>query len=178
MLCDRCHKNEATVHLVQIVNGNKKEEHLCQHCAAQEEGLNWNHRAMFGRMGSVFGSMFGDSLFRDIWSEPGFLRSSDACKSCGTTIDTFRQDGKLGCPDCYSAFRDSLRPFFKNSQEGTSHIGKKPGEPAGKVSPADDPKMAELKTKLDALVAEEKYEEAAKVRDEMKKIEGEHHDNG
>ncbi len=178
MLCDRCHKNEATVHIVQIVNGNKKEENLCQHCAAQEESLNWNHHSMFGRMGSMFGSMFGDSLFRDIWSEPGTLSGSQACGSCGTTLDTFREKGKLGCPECYSALRDSLRPFYKNSQEGTTHIGKKPGDDAGKTAPADNPQMAAFQKKLDALIAEEKYEEAAKVRDEMKKLEGEHHDNG
>ena len=29
MLCDHCHKNEATIHMTNIVNNQKTEQHLC-----------------------------------------------------------------------------------------------------------------------------------------------------
>ena len=38
MLCQRCNKTPATVHLTDIVppDGEKRERHLCERCAAEE----------------------------------------------------------------------------------------------------------------------------------------------
>src|SRR6185369_12962167 len=38
MKCDNCNKT-ATVHLTEIKGGKKIEKHLCEQCAAQNEGL-------------------------------------------------------------------------------------------------------------------------------------------
>ena len=38
MKCDNCNKT-ATVHLTEIKHGKKIEKHLCEQCAAQNEGL-------------------------------------------------------------------------------------------------------------------------------------------
>src|SRR2546423_7172491 len=38
MKCDNCN-NPATVHLTEIKHGKKIEKHLCEQCAAQNEGL-------------------------------------------------------------------------------------------------------------------------------------------
>ena len=38
MKCDNCNK-PATVHLTEIKSGKKIEKHLCEQCAAQNEGL-------------------------------------------------------------------------------------------------------------------------------------------
>ena len=39
MLCDECHENEAVVFYTEIINGEKKELHLCEACAAKETGM-------------------------------------------------------------------------------------------------------------------------------------------
>lgn len=36
MLCDKCRKNEANVHVTQIINGVKYEQNLCAQCAARQ----------------------------------------------------------------------------------------------------------------------------------------------
>lgn len=174
MLCEHCHKNEATVHYTEIINGRRTEEHLCQACAAKEHRMEG-----FGGFGmnGFGGSLFGSSLFRNLWSDPLSEVKSIACPECRTTLDTFRKEGKLGCPDCYETFRDSLRPFFKKSQEGTSHVGKTPTDEVKKEEAPESEEVKALKAKLAELIKEEKYEEAAKVRDELKKAEGEKHDN-
>ena len=33
MLCENCKENEATVKYTQIINGDKKEMHLCEECS-------------------------------------------------------------------------------------------------------------------------------------------------
>ena len=35
MLCDHCHKNEATIHMTNIINNQKTEQHLCSACATE-----------------------------------------------------------------------------------------------------------------------------------------------
>lgn len=168
MLCDRCHKREATMHYVQVVNGLRKEEHLCPECAA-EQYQNAGNR--MGGMHSWMNSLFDDSLFRDLWSDPMSALHSMACRSCGTTLDTFQKEGLLGCPDCYETFRENLKPFFRRAQEGIQHEGKAPGMADTGKEEQTSPEIEQLKTKLAALVKEENYEEAARVRDEIKRLE-------
>ena len=36
MLCNICHKNEATVHLTEIIDNQITELHLCEECARQK----------------------------------------------------------------------------------------------------------------------------------------------
>ena len=33
MQCEKCKKNHSTVHVTEVVNGVKREAHLCQNCA-------------------------------------------------------------------------------------------------------------------------------------------------
>lgn len=39
MLCDKCKRRDASVHITQEVNGMKSEHHLCEECARQEMGM-------------------------------------------------------------------------------------------------------------------------------------------
>ena len=36
MHCQICNKNEATIHLTEIVDGMRSEMHICEHCAAEQ----------------------------------------------------------------------------------------------------------------------------------------------
>lgn len=173
MLCEHCHKKEATVHYTEIVNGRRTEEHLCADCAGKAQ-----LGTAMPRMDFFRDSFFGDSFFRDFWDEPVRTLRRLACPTCGTTLDTVREEGRLGCPDCYETFRESLAPFFGKNQEGGSHTGMTPETaapaPAEEKKETADPHAAELREKLAALVKEENYEEAAKVRDELKAWEADH----
>jgi len=170
MLCEHCHKNEATVHYTEIVNGRRTEEHLCADCAGKA-----HIGAAMPRMDFFHDPFFGDSFFRDFWDEPVRTLRRLACPTCGTTLDTVREEGRLGCPDCYDAFRESLAPFFREHSEGV-HQGMTPEAvpKAEEKKETSNPHAAELKEKLATLVKEEKYEEAAKVRDELKAWEAGH----
>ena len=58
MLCEKCQKEEASVHVTKIVNGQKTETHLCQHCAKElgEFGLSID-------LPNLFASLFDYSPF-------------------------------------------------------------------------------------------------------------------
>jgi protein arginine kinase activator len=87
------------------------------------------------------------------------------------TIDEFRQKGRLGCPRCYEAFRHELMPLLQRIHEAQSHTGRLPATMA-EVAPApDDRALSDLRRRLEDAVRGERYEEAARLRDELRRAE-------
>ena len=50
MLCDECHENEAVVFYTEIINGEKKEHHWFEACAAKESGMDHSRIHHFWRI--------------------------------------------------------------------------------------------------------------------------------
>lgn len=93
-----------------------------------------------------------------------------SCPECGKKYEDFKKDGLLGCPGCYEAFREKLRPAFQHMQGAHRYSGDEPKKAEAKE---ESPELKELRNRLSKLVADENYEEAAKVRDEIHKKEQE-----
>lgn len=159
MLCEKCGKNTATTHIRSVVNGVSKEWHLCAGCAA-EEGVGAADNSLSG----MLASMFGDVLAMNPSS--GQIR----CKCCGSTFSDIADKGKAGCPECYKTFYNEFLPYIKRVHGSSKHIGKTPaGITEAPVQKAET--VEELKAKLSKLVNEEKFEEAAKIRDRIREME-------
>lgn len=160
MLCERCKKNNATVFMQQIINGQKTEFHLCGECAAELNGS------------VTFDNMFKD--FIDGFVNMNGLPASDVfshkCPSCGFSFEDFRQFGKLGCADCYSSFRNQLVPLLKNIHGSSRHSGKFPEKAGGKLKIQHE--LENMKLSLKRAIENEEFEEAAKLRDKIREMEG------
>lgn len=93
-----------------------------------------------------------------------------ACETCGMTFSTFREKSLLGCPDCYDAFEGPLSPMLERAHDGaTHHVGKVP-ERAG-ISQQRQVQLARMRKKLDAAVEDEDYELAARLHEQIQKLE-------
>ena len=159
MACQKCKKNPATVHLLDIVKGEKRERHLCNQCA-YEEGVALKPHAPISKIISEFMSHKG-----------GAQEMMDlTCPECGMTFAEFRSHGLLGCPDDYEAFAEPLLPLIANAHEGAEqHIGKIPSRADAAARHQGD--LLRLKHALDHAVEQEDYEAAAKLRDQIKELE-------
>lgn len=179
MLCQNCGKNEANVRYTQIVNGVKKEMNLCEECAAKMGITNLKMN-----MPIHFSNFLGD--FLDDYEEdllPSFMKEqNNVCENCNEEYDNFVKTGLLGCPECYNTFEDRLDKILKNMQGSTEHTGRKPinietkmnntGENVVKKDKKEqtkEDKINELNQQLSLAIKEERYEDAAKIRDEIKK---------
>lgn len=153
MLCEKCKANTANFHLSQVVNGEKRQLDVCAACAAQ-----------MGYLGS--NSIFMDLLF------PGVQPTTHAaCPGCGMTYENYKRVKRLGCGECYTHFSEYIEPIFKKVHGALSHTGK---TPASHVKPVQAPSERDvLRQKLAEAVQKEEYEQAAALRDEIKKKEGE-----
>lgn len=154
MKCDLCEK-EAVVHLTQVVNGEMKEVHLCEeHAIAQ--GIDLNSPI------SITDILMGlNGPQKNIASE-----LSLACPRCGMTREEFRKTGRLGCPDCYKTFMAELTMAIKAMHQSGQHLGKIPAHEG--VQTRMKSKVARLQKDLEAAVAREDFEKAAKLRDQIK----------
>ena len=155
MLCCICKEKEAKVHLTQIVGDKMQKVDLCEECAKQK-GVN-----------DPTGFSLADLLLGLGASQEMEQSSSDVkCAHCGFTQADFKKAGRLGCSECYETFKDGLEGLLKSMHKGTRHVGKVPHALQQSRDLAD--RLKSLQKKLDKAVADEDFEQAALVRDEMK----------
>lgn len=156
MLCDKCKNKEAHVFIERIINGEKEKFSLCTECAAKME-KEMPFSLDLGEFFSDFNPFAGMSM------QPA---SSPVCSVCGMSFDDFENKGRLGCAHCYEDFREQLVPIIKRIHGSQQHTGYVNSE-------ADKKRLAvqELKAKLSEAILNENYEEAARIRDEIKALE-------
>ena len=97
--------------------------------------------------------------------------ATQRCPVCGFTQADFNKAGRLGSSTCYVTFTEALTALLKAMHKGTAHVGKVP-QRAHREGELSD-KMRNLNENLQKAVAEENYETAASLRDQIKQLEGE-----
>ena len=161
MKCDKCNK-QATVHLTEIQGGKQIDKHFCEQCAALNDGLVPKTHAPINELLTNF-----------VLAHSGLTKETvAACEECGMTWAEFRQGGMLGCEHDYAAFEKELTPLLQRAHENaTHHVGKTPLRQSGPRG-AKRVDAAKLRRELAKAVEAEDYERAAKLRDQIKQVEG------
>lgn len=190
MLCQNCGENEANVKYTQIVNGEKKEMILCEDCARKMGIGNFKMNIPIN-----FSNFLGD-FFDDYKSEqllPSFVKEkNNECNNCGELYKEFIKTGLLGCEECYDVFQNRLDPILKNLQGSVKHVGRRPLNIEEKIENKEvnkgvkvesnkeekqtkenkkENELMKLQKDLNKAIEEERYEDAAVIRDEIKKLE-------
>lgn len=179
MICDTCGKQKATVHLTEIINDQVSKLNICEYCAKKK--------------GSQLEQHFGIADLLQGLADPTekgvpVAGSKVKCVSCGMSYDEFKKIGRLGCAQCYDAFRESIAPLLKRIHSAGTHTGKQPknykpedasAAPKAKSSSTPPPETApksaadslQLKQALKKAIDKEDYEEAARIRDQVRQLE-------
>jgi len=162
MLCDICNKNQATVHLTEIIDDQMNELHLCEACA-HKKSIQMEQK--FGLSDLLAGlAEFGEP--QEHTEKIAVLK----CSNCGLTYKEFKRIGRLGCGQCYSSFRVSLAPLLRKIHGSSRHIGKSPYKlTASKANKKVG--IVELQMKLQEAIEKEEFEEAARLRDKIRELE-------
>ena len=164
MLCEKCGKKMATTHLKTIINGISSEINLCSECASKFDDGCFLPNGLEGMLSSFFGDISSDERISTVTK----------CSCCGATFADIAKSGKMGCAECYKIFGERLMPSLQRIHGKTKHIGKTPYGGAGKnnYEITNEMKLDKLRNDLKKAIEEEKYEDAAAIRDEIKKMEG------
>lgn len=159
MICNECKKNPATIHLTEIIEGKITEIHLCEECARKKS--------------EEFQKQFSIADFlSELVDIEGISKESrtPTCNSCGLSYEEFKKRGRLGCKNCYESFKDQLYPLLRKIHGSIHHRGKLPRVKVEKKIPLEE-KIKNLKVFLERAIRIEEYEEAARIRDEIKELE-------
>ncbi|WP_170266977.1 UvrB/UvrC motif-containing protein [Brevifollis gellanilyticus] len=162
--------------LTQIINGQMTTVNLCDACS-KAKGV--TDEAGFGLAEAFLSTNAPESHAAEV-----------VCGACGFTASQLKKIGRMGCPECYTAFRDGLDNLLRAMHKGTRHEGKIPGRapaasavsvseteeapaPAKPKAPKkapSTPSVAKLREQLDAAVRDERYEDAAAIKKEIDRL--------
>lgn len=168
MLCEICRKNKANVHITKIIGGIKHELNICESCTQNivkiDPIIHVKHLSPFTLKNLLGGLM--DNIVDPI---NDYNESKCMCENCKTTYAEIKNTGLVGCSQCYKNLNSMMVPIIKRIQGNIGHSGKIPKRTGGEI--IERKKIAELKDNLKEAVKLEKYEDAARIRDMIKKIE-------
>ena len=162
MICPRCLKREATVHISKNINGKKEEYTVCSQCA-KEMGFFGDSDLIFN-MGDFISGFMGKGITPSLSGEK-------ICPSCGMSLTELSRTSKLGCSNCYEFFDSFLEPVMKKIHGNSRHVGKLPQTADEKFKKQH--LISSLKEDLKAAVVREDFEQAALLRDKIKELEEE-----
>jgi protein arginine kinase activator len=157
MTCQRC-SDEASVHLTETVDGERREVHLCVDCA-RKAGLGPPRKVPILGLDEVIQSL----IVANVGELVGELAEL-ACPDCGMRFMESRALGRLGCPADYSVFSKGLLPLISDQHGSTRHVGK---APRFSRQPADRVRLRRRAELRDAIALED-YERAARLRDQLR----------
>lgn len=163
MMCDECGIRPANIRLTTIVNGEKKERNLCSECLARNQKFKTDFSALAGHLSGLLGAL----------KTGGTEKEEDIpdihCSNCGMTYEKFRKTGMVGCAQCYSDFREPLQTLMSRVHGHTQHVGRTPGGEDSSISIRM--KVERLRRSLTKAIADEEYEAAASLRDQIRALE-------
>ncbi|HPS55755.1 MAG TPA: UvrB/UvrC motif-containing protein [Sedimentisphaerales bacterium] len=160
MQCQICKKNEATIHLTEIIDGVRSETHICQDCAQHQGIVVKSQMPINELLTNLLASQPDDEEIA------GTLGIAKSCPDCGFTLDHFRKEAMLGCPNDYEVFEEELKPLIEKAQDyNSTHCGKVPSKMP--VTKKQKIEFTNLQKELEIAVQKEDYEQAAILRDKI-----------
>ena len=163
MICQICGKSPATMHFTEILDNKMSEINACERCAEEKGLYNAAQKHKFDIADLLAGMV--DTMTSSDEERVGRVQ----CPRCGLLYSGFKETGRLGCAECYSAFQFQLRPLLRRIHGDTRHRGKVPvrdGEGAARSR-----QLQRLHDELQRAVEREQFEHAASIRDEIKRLE-------
>ena len=166
MMCEDCGIRPAKFHLMTIINGDRVERNLCPACMAKHQkqipGID------FSNLAGILNSILENKANPQEQAEQDARYEGLACEQCGMTYAEFQKCGMLGCANCYQAFKTPMTALLQRVHGNTQHAGRVPGGVHSGTSIRLN--IDRLKQKLQRAIADEEYEQAAKLRDAIRAL--------
>lgn len=155
MKCDLCGCDNASYVIKESINGITTINHYCANCVNSKAKVNFFEAY--------------DMPFSHLFTHQSSLNKEKelVCPNCHLSLNALKQTGRFGCSECYQAFESVLPYYLNRMQSGKRHVGKR--KQSDKIQHFDTEKNR-LKHALEVAIKEERYEEAAKLRDEIKAL--------
>ncbi len=172
MQCQECQQRPATFYFQQIINGEKKEVHVCEVCAYEKGYIPATEESY--SLEDLLKGLFHFDTSQQLGTQPiqQTMPKEEQCPKCKMTFTEFQQIGKFGCASCYEAFSQRIEPILRRVHAGnTKHSGKIPKRIGGSIQKKRQ--IEDYRSQLKKLIEAEAFEKAAELRDKIKALEEE-----
>lgn len=168
MICEHCKQRHANVTVTQVQNGQQIERHYCDVCAAQFHPFQFEMKEEPASLQQLMTNWFNFVPIIKKENVAGSTAKTKACPTCDTTYRQFLKQGKFGCGDCYRTFSEQLPQLLEKIQAGTKHVGYvEETHSKEKINQ----QISELRLLQQQAITEERFEDAAKFRDDIRALE-------
>lgn len=164
--CSACQERDAVIRLTQVQDDQVVTLRLCERCAA-ERGLETGIGLAATPLGGFLAALghVGPAL------GPAAAGDAERCPACGATPEEFRATGRVGCATCWDAFSGSLGPLVRRLHGSAHHAGRRYLPPGPAAGPPDaSAERRRLTERLELAVATEDFEQAAELRDLLRRL--------
>jgi protein arginine kinase activator len=163
-VCESCGEATAAIHLVKIEGGEIVHRHLCPDCAelSVEEP---ESAAVIFAVPTGLGNLLGRLAEQGAEIQKAGEGLHQVCPICSTTLSDLRETGLAGCPDCYQTHSGEIESALYAGREPLQHVGKVPQHAPESLRLRRE--VLRLERMMDELVEDERFEEAAGVRDRL-----------
>ncbi|MCK4260346.1 MAG: UvrB/UvrC motif-containing protein [Halanaerobiales bacterium] len=164
MYCQNCNERPASVHVTKIINGEKTELYLCEHCAREKGELTFVTEPF------SINTLLAGILKSNLHPERKVMKPvTDYCQSCGISFPEFSKTGRFGCSECYDEFNLGLSQLIRRIHGSDQHTGKVPQRLGGTLLLKRE--IAEMRNEIQRAVVKEEFERAAELRDRIYDLE-------
>ena len=163
MKCQICGVAEATIHVKEVRNDKVSDMHICDKCA-REKGF---HSMVEKGKISIASQLVW--MAENLYPEGAHRVGAVQCEQCGQKYSDFSKTGRLGCPKCYDAFSAQLKKILRRVHGSIRHGGKAPGKEGEQFERRR--RIQQLHEDLERAIEREEYENAALIRDQIRKLE-------
>lgn len=151
--CEGC-KKPCSVFFTQIVNGEAGKVSMCGDCPMAKS---LQDPAQLGLLSQLIGP-----------TKTAPVAAGEKCPVCGFTPGDFKKLNRLGCPHCYEYLSGFLGDLIRHVQPQAEHHGKAPHHHEGTLALS---RLKNARIELESAVSREKFEDAARLRDEIRELE-------
>ena len=127
----------------------------------------------FDSLPILWEEMSAENRISGILSGLGSECSGRTCAQCGISLGEISTTGRVGCAQCYQSFHELLRSHLLTLHGNNTHKGLMPR--AYRERTERLARAAKLRELIQAAVSREAYEEAARLRDELRALERQLH---
>ncbi len=156
--CGQCDK-PANVHYTFVAGNKQVKVAMCADCPKNRELQKQGAHGILEELAPKLMHTMESAIERGIAK----------CPVCGFTLKDLERTRRLGCSGCYDTFQATILRLISSVQRGHRHLGKI-------SSRHDSPEIIQnrlslLKDRLNTAVKEEEFENAANLRDEIKRLQ-------
>jgi protein arginine kinase activator len=181
-LCQLCSKRAATTHLTEMdQNGARRELHLCPQCI---QSLELHLEAGPPPIATIIAHQGADPAAGAGATTAPPETGGPACPQCGIAFGEYAGNNLFGCAHDYTAFAGRIDGMLKRYHGANTHVGRTPqrqgaarGDTPAAAAPtavAEDVVQKDRRSTLEAAlrraVHDEAYEEAARLRDQLRRL--------